>query len=107
MLAETDAARAMQTVKGMPPFYGITDITGTVDRADKGAVLTIKEILAVSRTLAAARAVRDYRNSDHTEASALDEYFERLSPNKFLEEKDSCALCERGHGGRYRERQAL
>lgn len=87
MLAETDAARAMQTVKGMPPFYGITDITGTVDRADKGAVLTIKEILAVSRTLAAARAVRDYRNSDHTEASALDEYFERLSPNKFLEEK--------------------
>ena len=87
MLSETDAARAMQTVKGMPPFYGITDITAAVDRADKGAVLTAGEILAVGRTLSAARAVRDYRNSDHAEDSVLDEYFERLSVNKFLEEK--------------------
>ena len=58
MLAETDAAKAMQTVKGMPLFYGIADITNAVDRADKGAVLTPKEILDVGRTLTAARAVQ-------------------------------------------------
>ena len=87
MLAETDAAKAMQTVKGMPPFYGIADITNAVDRADKGAVLTPKEILDVGRTLTAARAVQAYRNADHTEKTALDEYFVRLSQNKFLEDK--------------------
>ena len=35
MLAHTDAAKSMQTVKGMPPFSGISDITDAVDRADE------------------------------------------------------------------------
>ena len=95
MLAHTDAAKSMQTVKGMPPFSGISDITDAVDRADKGAVLTIREILAVGRTLSAARAVRDYRNADRTEENALDEYFSRLVPNRFLEEKiEKCFVGE-------------
>ena len=95
MLAETDAAKAMQTVKGMPPFYGIADITDAVDRADKGAVLTPKEILNVGRALSAARAVQAYRNADHTEQTVLDEYFTRLSANKFLEEKiERCFVSE-------------
>ena len=96
MLAETDAAKAMQTVKGMPPFYGIADITDAVDRADKGAVLTPKEILNVGRALSAAPgAVQAYRNADHTEQTVLDEYFTRLSANKFLEEKiERCFVSE-------------
>lgn len=87
MLAETDAARAMQTVKGMPPFYGVSDIVPAVERADKGAVLTTGELLAVGRTLAASRTLGEYRNSDHTEETAIDEYFARLVPNKYLEDK--------------------
>lgn len=87
MLAETDAAKAMQTVKGMPPFYGVSDITGAVERADKGAVLMTGEILAVGRTLSAARALGEYHSDGHAGESALDEYFRRLVPNKYLEEK--------------------
>ena len=87
MLAETQAAKDMQVTKGMPPFYGITDISASVERADKGAVLNIGEILAVGRALSAARAVGEYRNADHTAETILDEYFKRLSPNKYLEEK--------------------
>ena len=87
MLAETDAASAMQTLKGMPPFYGVTDITSSVERADKGATLMIPDLLAVGRVLSAARALGEYRNADHAEATALDEYFARLTPNRFLEDK--------------------
>ena len=87
MLAETQAAKDMQVTKGMPPFYGITDISAPVERADKGAVLSIGELLAVGRALSASRAVAEYRNADHTAETILDEYFKRLTPNKYLEEK--------------------
>ena len=89
MLAETDAAKNMQITKGMPPFSGIADVTGFVERADKGAVLLPVEILAVGRTLSAARATKEYRNEDHSAETALDEYFAHLVPNKKLEEKIS------------------
>ena len=87
MLAETDAAKKLQTTKGMPPFGGVSDITPFVERADKGAVLLPSEILAVGRMLSSARGAKDYRNEDHTAETALDEYFSKLSPNKKLEEK--------------------
>ena len=89
MLAETDAAKNMQITKGMPPFSGIADVTGFVERADKGAVLLPGEILAIGRTLSAARATKEYRNEDHSAETALDEYFAHLVPNKKLEEKIS------------------
>ncbi|MBQ8496711.1 MAG: endonuclease MutS2 [Clostridia bacterium] len=89
MLAETDAAKTMQTTKGMPPFGGVSDIISFVERADKGAVLLPSEILAVGRALSAARGAKDYRNEDHTAETVLDEYFARLVPNKKLEEKIS------------------
>lgn len=87
MLAETDAAKKLQTTKGMPPFGGVSDITPFVERADKGAVLLPAEILAVGRMLSSARGAKEYRNEDHTEETALDEYFAKLLPNKKLEEK--------------------
>ena len=89
MLEQTDAAKTMQTTKGMPPLSGLADITSMAERADKGAVLLPAEILSVGRTLSAARAVKEYRNEDHTAQTALDEYFQHLSPNKKLEDKIS------------------
>ena len=87
MLAETDAAKQLQTTKGMPPFGDVCDITSFVERADKGAVLPPAEILAIGRMLSSARGAKEYRNEDHTAETALDEYFARLTPNKKLEEK--------------------
>ena len=89
MLAETDAAKNMQVTKGMPPFSGIEDVTGFVERADKGAVLLPGEILAVGRMLSAARATKEYRNEDHSDGTPLDEYFAHLISNKRLEDKIS------------------
>ena len=92
MLAETDTAKTMQMTKGMPPFGGVSDITAAVERADKGAVLSIGEVLAVGRMLSASRAVQEYRKEDRTEETALDEYFMRLVPNKKLEDKIDRAI---------------
>lgn len=35
MQEETEAAHAMQTVKGMPPFCSVTDISAAIDRAER------------------------------------------------------------------------
>ena len=89
LLAETDAAKAMQALKGMPPFYGIADVADSLERADKGAVLSTRELLDIGSVLRAARGLRDYANLSHSEENALTEYFSRLVPNKYLEEKIS------------------
>ena len=89
LLAETDAAKAMQSLKGMPPFYGIADVTDSLERADKGAVLSTRELLDICSVLRAARGLREYANLSHSEETALTEYFTRLTPNKYLEEKIS------------------
>ena len=84
MQEETEAAHAMQTVKGMPPFCSVTDISAAIDRAEKGAMLTVREILEVCRVLTATRALTEYRNR---EQNALDNYFDALTANKTLENK--------------------
>lgn len=85
ILAETDAACALEVKKGMPPFYGVKDISNILDRADKGAVLGCGEILSVANVLKAARALREYGNTDNSEPNALTEYFERLTSYPGLE----------------------
>ena len=85
ILAETDAALSLEVKKGTPPFYGVRDITDTVDRADKGAVLTCAEILSVNNVLRSARALREYGTTD--EETALTEYFSRLTSFPLLEKK--------------------
>ena len=85
ILSETGAALDLEVKKGTPPFYGVRDITDTVDRADKGAVLGCGEILAVSNVIRAARALREYGITD--EENALTEYFSRLTSFPALEKK--------------------
>ena len=46
----TDAKRLCDT-KGMPPFCGVTDISDSVGRAEKSAVLSCRELLDIARVL--------------------------------------------------------
>lgn len=85
ILAETGAAFDLAVKKGNPPFYGVRDVTDTVDRADKGAVLGCADVLAVANVIRAARALGEYGRTD--EPHALTEYFERLTGFPKLEQK--------------------
>lgn len=82
----TDAKRLVD-VKGYPPFGDISDVSGICDRALKGATLGTRELLDVAALLRTARLLRDYIRQNRTFPTVLDEVFERLLPNRFLEDK--------------------
>lgn len=85
--AETTDSRRLIVHKGSPSFGGIKDISGHVSRAQKGAVLTLGELLEVANVFRTSRGLIEYYKSDKTFDTVLDEVFLRLIPNKFLEDK--------------------
>ncbi len=84
---QTSDARKLMGVKGTPPFGGVTDITGHIDRAEKGASLSPAELLRVANVLRVARMLDDYINTDKRFETSLDEVFDRLTSNRYLEDR--------------------
>ena len=86
-LQETDDAFVLMARFGAPSFYGLTNVTNALRRAQAGGVLGLPEFLAVNATLHAIRALRDWRSKSEGMKTVLDGRFETLYPNKFLEER--------------------
>lgn len=84
--ATTDAKR-LSDAKGMPSFGGVVDISDVCERALKGAVLTPRELLDVAVLLRSSRQLLDYIRSNRLFETSLDEVFERLIPNRTLEDR--------------------
>jgi len=85
----TDAKRLCDA-KGMPGFGGVRDVSESCERADKGAVLTPGELLAISAVLRTSRTLIDYCHGNHlfdTVLPVVPEFFE--SENAFLMMKDA------------------
>ncbi|MBQ7322186.1 MAG: endonuclease MutS2 [Clostridia bacterium] len=87
----TDACRLIR-VKGLPTFGMVKDVGPAGERAEKGAVLSPRELLDIANVLRTCRMMLDYIHSRATENSeplttSLDEIFERLIPDRPLEEK--------------------
>lgn len=89
---ETTEAKDMQAVKGMPSFGLIKDIRDSAERAAKGAVLTPRELLDIANVLRTARSLLEYSRTDRREVTSIDERFERLIPNKKLEDRIYTAI---------------
>ena len=89
LLQETDDAFVLMAKFGAPSFYGMTNVTNALRRAQAGGVLNLPELLAVAGTLRAIRSVSDWRKKSESIKTALDYRFETLQPNKFLEERIS------------------
>ena len=85
-LRRTTDARRLCDVKGQPPFGSVTDISDACQRAVKGAMLSTRELLEVGRVLRTARSLCDYIKINKPFDTALDELFERLLPNRYLED---------------------
>lgn len=86
-LHRTTDARRLCDVKGMPPFGSVKDVSEACERAQKGAMLTTRELLEVARVLRASRGLVDYlKNNKHFDTT-LDAVFERLLPNRHLEDR--------------------
>lgn len=82
----TDAVRLLN-VKGMPSFGMIQDMTALCDRADKGAILTARELLDAANVMRTSRSLLDYIKTNKLFETSLDDIFERLIPNRPLEDR--------------------
>ncbi len=87
----TDAKRLINE-KGMPSFGGVRDVSESCERAEKGATLAPIELLSVAGVLKTARTLQDYCYGNHIFDTTLDIIFDRLIPNKTLEERITRAI---------------
>ena len=86
LLEETTAASELSTKKGYPSFTGISDISASLERAQMGGTLQLKELLCVGSVLRCARNVKSYIEADE-EATVLTGLFQVLMTKTYLEER--------------------
>ena len=85
-LEQTTAAAELCTRKGNPVFGDVTDVSASLERADRGGSLQPVELLRIAAILRCARNIRGYVAEDE-KATVLDVLFGALTPNKYLEDR--------------------
>ncbi|MBE6599826.1 MAG: endonuclease MutS2 [Ruminococcaceae bacterium] len=90
--SHTQDAAKLIGIKGTPSFGEIIDISDACERAVKGATLTPRELLDVADNLRVCRRLLEYIRTNRLFDTSLDEIFERLIPNKSLEDKITRAI---------------
>ncbi len=88
----TEDARRLINQKGYPSFSADEGTLSSAERAYKGAVLSPRELLSIASLFHSARAIADYAHTDKLFPTSLDEIFERMLPNRTLEEKITRAI---------------
>ena len=91
--SETTAAKKMMILRQSPPFSGVKDVRSSIQRANMGGTLNIRELLDVSELLRSSAASIAYSKNDRTsEESSIDYLFRALYSNKSLENKISTSI---------------
>ena len=83
----TTDAKTLIGIKGSPSFGHVKDIRDSVERAEKDAILSLRELLDCAAVLRTARGLLDYVRGEKTPETSLGEIFDRLVTNRPLEEK--------------------
>ena len=88
----TSDAKRLCDDKGMPSFGSVSPIADICERAEKGAILFPSELMDVAAVLRTSRALLDYIRSNRRFTTVLDEVFERMLPNRQLEDRISRSI---------------
>jgi DNA mismatch repair protein MutS2 len=91
LLEQTTAASDICTRKGNPSFSGVTDVSASLERADRGGCLQPVELLHIAAVLRCARNMKSY-GDDEDKSTVLDPLFQALTANKYLEDRISGAI---------------
>ena len=91
-LKQTLDAHMLLGSTGGPSFSGLEDISGSIARAQAGAVLTTRELLSAARDLRVVRGISEWRSAKANTQTVLDIYFNSLMPDRFLENAISTAI---------------
>ena len=89
---ETSDARMLIGLKGTPAFSGVLDMSDALDRADRGAVLSMRELLDIAAIWHTARTLRDYYTADREYETSIGVYFSRLEENRSAESRITRAI---------------
>ena len=89
---KTDDAKRLINAKGYPSFSAEESVVPSAERAYKGAILAPRELMNIASMLRSARMMLDYISVDKPFETTLDAIFNRLMPNRTLEEKISRAI---------------
>lgn len=86
----TSQALAVSDAHGRVSVGGIHDISSAAERASKGALLSMRDLLRCASVLRCARLASEHSGiSEHEELGAI---FNRLVPNRYLEERITSAI---------------
>ena len=88
----TNNAFTLSMKYGSPTILAVKNIKNATKRADLGASLTPIELLEIAEALRIIRGLCQYRSSADEERLLIDDWFDTLSPNKFLEDKINNAI---------------
>ena len=83
----TTDARRLSDAKGAPTFGNVRDVSAACERAEKGATLSMRELLDVAGVLRSSRMLIDYISANKLFDTSLDEIFDRLIPQRKLEDR--------------------
>ena len=72
---------------GSPSFYNFKDVSGSINRAQVGGKLSLREILDIGHMLYQIRQLSSWYAECDEITTELDYLFRSLSPNKYLEDK--------------------
>lgn len=91
-MKQTEDAFILSGRFGAPSFGGIKNPMSALRRGEAGGVMSTTELLRVAETLRVIRSVKEWRSKSASVETSLNLLFERLAPNKYLEEKITTAI---------------
>ncbi len=91
----TEAVITMLKLGAPPVSLGLSSPTASVKRSEMGGVLSIKELMQISKLLNASRRMKSYLGETHEECQILKGICEQIITAKSVEDKiNSCILSE-------------
>ncbi len=92
LLSKTEAAHILIAKFGAPGFGGLMNIDNSLRRAQAGGVLNMRELLDISQVLRVIRGILSWHDKSAGMSTAIDDLFNSLYPNKFLEDMINNAI---------------
>lgn len=87
LLDKTEAAYILIAKFGAPSFGGLQNVNNALSRANAGGSLSAGELLKIATTLKIIRGICTWHEKCAGLETSLDDLFNSLYPNKYLEEK--------------------
>ena len=95
-LAKTETAHILIAKFGSPSFGGLINVDNALRRAGAGGCLSMRELLDIAQVLRVIRNILTWREKSASVEGALDDYFNSLYANKYLEDKITGAIISDG-----------